>query len=127
MEYLNLPEGYQTVMPYLILKNAESFIRFTKEVFNAEEIQKIMRDDEVIMHGEISIGGSVIMFAEQTPDFGVQNAGLFVYLDNCDKTYEKALASGATSIMEPADQNYGRASGIRDPFGNTWWLTTAII
>ncbi len=66
MEYLNLPEGYQTVMPYLILKNAEKFINFSKAVFNAEEIQKIMRDDEVIMHAEISINGSVIMFAEQS-------------------------------------------------------------
>jgi len=127
MEYENLPEGYQTVMPYLILKNAQSFIKFTKEVFNAEEIQLIMRDDEVIMHGEISIGGSVIMFAEQSGDFGVQNAGLFVYLDNCDKTYEVALANGASSIMEPTDQNYGRSAGIKDPFGNIWWLTTAII
>jgi len=127
MEYENLPEGYQTVMPYLILKNAQSFINFAKGVFNAEEIQLIMRDDEVIMHGEISIGGSVIMFAEQSEDFGVQNSGLFVYLDNCDKTYEVALANGAISIMEPADQNYGRSAGIKDPFGNIWWLTTAII
>ncbi|MEJ5960924.1 VOC family protein [Pedobacter immunditicola] len=127
MEYVNLPEGYQTVMPYLILKNAPGFIKFTREVFNAEEIQIIMREDEVIMHGEISIGGSVIMFAEQSEDFGVQNAGLFVYLDNCDKTYEVALANGAFSIMEPADQNYGRSAGIKDPFGNIWWLTTAII
>lgn len=127
MEYVNLPEGYQTVMPYLILRNAQSFIKFAKEVFRAEEIQIIMRDDEVIMHGEIRIGESVIMFAEQSEEFGVQNAGLFVYLDNCDKTYEVALANGATTIMEPADQNYGRSAGIKDPFGNIWWLTTAII
>jgi len=127
MEYVNLPEGYQTVMPYLILKNAQGFIKFTKDVFRAQEIQIIMRDDEVIMHGEITIGGSVIMFAEQSEEFGVQNAGLFVYLDNCDKTYEVALANGATTIMEPADQNYGRSAGIKDPFGNIWWLTTAII
>jgi PhnB protein len=127
MEYLNLPEGYQTVMPYLILKNAQNFIKFTREVFLAQEIQIIMRDDEVIMHGEISIGGSVIMFAEQSEEFGVQNAGLFVYLDNCDKTYQVALANGATSLMEPTDQNYGRSSGVKDPFGNIWWLTTALI
>jgi len=127
MEYLNLPEGYQTVMPYLILKDAENFITFTKEVFAAVEIQKIMTDDGMIMHGEISIGGSVIMFAEQSEKFGVQNSGLFVYLDNCDGTYENALAKGATSLMEPADQSYGRSSGIKDPFGNTWWLTTALI
>lgn len=127
MEYFNLPEGYQTVMPYLILKDAENFIKFTKDVFAAIEKEKILRDDQQIMHGEITIGDSVIMFAEQSEQFGVQNAGLFVYLDNCDATYEKALAYGASSVMVPSDQNYGRSSGIKDPFGNTWWLTTALI
>jgi PhnB protein len=127
MEYLNLPEGYQTVMPYLILKDAQNFIQFTKDVFGAVEMHKTMRDEQVIRHAEVSIGGSVIMLAEQTENFDVQNAGLFIYLDNCDATYQRALTYGATSLMEPSDQSYGRCSGVKDAFGNTWWLTTAFI
>jgi PhnB protein len=123
MKTLNIPEGYNQVMPYLIVENAAAFIEFTKKVFNATEKHKTMRSEDVIMHAEISIGNSVIMLADATEQFKVQNAGLFVYVDNCDTVYQKALENGATTVMEPADQTYGRSAGVKDAFGNTWWLT----
>jgi PhnB protein len=125
MENLNIPEGYQTIMPYLIVENAAEFSNFTKNVFGAEEKHKSMRTETLIMHAEISIGGSVIMFADATEQYSKQTAGLFIYVDDCDTIYQKGLDNGAISLMEPADQGYGRSGGIRDPFGNTWWLTTA--
>jgi PhnB protein len=118
------PAGYNTVMPYLILKGANDFLAFTKEVFGAEEKMKHMRDENTIMHGEIKIGDSVIMFAESTDAFRVDNAGLFLYVAEADATYNKALAKGATSVMAMSDQPYGRTGGVKDPFGNTWWITT---
>jgi PhnB protein len=125
MKNLNIPEGYQTIMPYLIVENAAEFFNFTRNVFGAGEKHKTMRTETLIMHAEISIGGSVIMFADATEQHSKQTAGLFIYVDNCDAVYQKGLANGATTVMEPADQSYGRSAGIRDPFGNTWWLTTA--
>lgn len=124
MKNLNIPEGYQTIMPYLIVENAAEFLKFTKKVFGAEEKHKTMRTETLIMHAEISIGGSVIMFADATPEHLKLGAGLFAYVDNCDVVYQQALANGATAIMVPADQSYGRSAGIADPFGNTWWLTS---
>ncbi len=63
---MNIPEGYQAVMPYLILKNAEDFIDFTEKVFNAQLLNKHLREDgHTIMHAEVNISGSVIMFAER--------------------------------------------------------------
>lgn len=123
MATLNLPDNYQPIMPYLILKNAAGFIDFTKEVLGATEQLKTMRDEKTIMHAEVNIQGSTIMIAESTDDYSPQNAGLFVYVDNCDLAYQKALERGAESIMPPADQSYGRSAGIKDPFGNTWWIT----
>lgn len=126
MKNLNIPEGYQQIMPYLVVENAAEFLSFTQNVFDAEEKHKTMRTETLIMHAEISIGSSVIMFADATEQHPKQTAGLFTYVDDCDKIYQKALANGAVNVMEPADQSHGRNAGVKDPFGNTWWLTTAV-
>lgn len=122
---MKVPDGYQTIMPYLIVENAAGFLEFTKSVFGATERHTTMREDNTtIMHAEVSIGGSVIMFAEATDQYNSSPAGLFIYVEDADKTYQDALDAGATSIMPPADQNYGRSSGVKDAFGNQWWITT---
>jgi len=123
MKTLNIPEGYQRLMPYLIIENAQAFIDFSQKVFGATEKQKAMRDETLIMHAEISIGGSVVMFADATEEFKEQTAGLFLYVDDCDAVYKKGIENGAISAREPADQGYGRSAGFTDPFGNTWWVT----
>ena len=64
------------------------------------------------------------MIAESTDKYGGQPAGMFVYVPDADATYAKALGAGATSVMVPADQDYGRSAGIADAYGNTWWVTT---
>jgi uncharacterized glyoxalase superfamily protein PhnB len=119
-----IPENYQTVMPYLILSGAKAFIEFTTRVFNAEETNRTMRDENIIMHAEITIGECTIMFADSTEKYAVRNADLFVYVDDADATFKKAIESGATVINEMADQSYGRSGGVRDPFGNGWWITS---
>lgn len=123
-EKLNIPENYQIVMPYLIIKNAQQFIGFMQKVFDAEETYKVMRDEKTIMHAEIMIGGSTIMFADSTDQFNVRNAGLFIYVEDADVTFKKAIDAGATVINKMADQNYGRSGGVQDPFGNDWWITS---
>jgi len=124
MKTLNIPEGYSRVMPYLIVKNAAAFLDFAQNVLGAKEKYKAMRDEKLIMHAEISFGDSVIMVADATELYQPQPAGLFIYVDDCDTVYQKALENGATTVSEPADQSYGRSAGIKDAFGNTWWLTS---
>ncbi|MVN21669.1 VOC family protein [Mucilaginibacter arboris] len=121
-----IPEGYQRIIPYLIIHNALDFFNFTKNVFDAEEKYRQMRDEKVLMHGEVNIGGNYIMFADATEGHPAQNAGMFIYVDDCDEVYKKALVNEASSIMEPSDQSYGRSAGVKDSFGNTWWITTGI-
>ena len=121
-----IPEGYQTVMPYLILKNAGAFIEFTQKVFDASLLNKHMRDETIIMHAEIKIGDSVIMFADSTEQYPPQPAGFFIYVDNVDEVYNNALANDASAVTPISDQPYGRTGGVKDAFENTWWLTTAV-
>lgn len=123
---MNTPKGYQTVMPYLIVNGAANFIAFTKKVFKAVENEKMrsMRDEKTIQHSEITIGDSTIMFADSTEKFEPRTAGLFVYVENADETYKRAMEQGATTITELSDQPYGRTCGVTDPFGNVWWITS---
>ena len=126
MEKLQLPEGYNTVMPYLIVKDALGLMQFLEEVFGAEEKMRVMADNGQLRHGEVLRNESCIMIAEASDQWTVQNAGMFIYVGNADDTYKKALAAGASSIMEPVNQTYGRSCGVTDPQGNTWWITSAL-
>ncbi len=123
---MKIPENYQTVMPYIIIENASNFFAYTKKVFGAKEMHKSMRDEKTIKHAEIMIGGSTIMFADANDKFEISNVGLFVYVDDADETYKTALENGGTVITGLANQPYGRSGGIRDPFGNVWWITSII-
>ena len=122
---MKIPEGHQAVMVYLIIKNAVEFIPFTEKVLNAKLTHKGTRDDGSIMHAQIMIGDSTIMFAEASENWQAMTAGIFVYVDSADIAYHEALKLGAVSVMDLTDQSYGRTCGVLDPFGNTWWLTTA--
>ena len=95
-------------------------------VFDAKRAIDRSREDGSLMHGELKIGNAVVMFAEAGGQFHVMNAGMFIYVDNADATYKKALAAGAMTVkgQEPSDKDYGRTCGVTDPFGNTWWITS---
>jgi len=124
MENLSIPAGYQQVMPYLVLHDAQGFLTFMQKVFGATEKYRAMRDETKIAHAELQLGESTIMFAESTDQWKTQNAGMFVYVSNADETYAKALGEGATTVTAMSDQPYGRSGGIKDPFGNTFWITS---
>lgn len=114
-------------MPYLMLKGALKFIDFVKRVFDAKlttDMHKLREDGATVMHSEITIGGNTIMFTDATEQWKEQTANLFVYVDNADETYRRAIDSGATTVMELSDQSYGRTCGVTDPLGNVWWITS---
>ncbi|MEX0610018.1 MAG: VOC family protein [Balneolaceae bacterium] len=120
------PDYYQTVMPYLILKDVEAFLDFTKEVFGAEEKMKHLDDNKRVVHAEIVIGDSTIMAGESNQQWSSQPAGLYINVDSADESYQKALDAGAASVMELSYKEYGRACGVKDSNGNTWWITSVI-
>ncbi len=82
-----------------------------------------MGDENIIRHGEVKVGDTTIMFADATKTFGIQNGGMFICVEDADATFNNAVAHSAEVIMPMSDQSYGRTGGIKDPFGNTWWIT----
>ena len=121
---MNVPANHQAVMPYLMLANAEKFLDFVAVVFAATINEKQLTPEGKIRHCEANIEGSTIMFTNVNEDWPAATAHLFVYVANADESYHKALAHGATSVMDLSDQHYGRTCGVKDPCGNTWWITS---
>ena len=115
---MKIPEGYQQVMPYLIVQGAAEFLDFMKTVFGAEEKMKIMRDENTIPHAEISIGDSVIMFADATSQFEPRPAGLFIYVEDADQTYNQGACRGRdidhAHVRPGIRQKRGRRRSLRE-------------
>lgn len=122
---MQIPSQYNRLMPYMIVPKAYEFIAFMKDVFGAAEQLIIPRSEGVIMHGELRIGDAVIMFADATEQFAPRPAGIFIYVENVDETYKKALAAGAAPHMAPTKMEYGYTCGFKDVFGNDWWPVEA--
>ena len=128
------PEGYHSVTPYLTVDGAEEAIRFYTEAFGATEILRLPMGGK-IGHAEIRIGDSVVMLADEWPDYGKlgpksrggATSGLMIYLEDVDAAFERAVAAGGTVERPVEDQFYGDRSGtITDPFGHSWTLSTHV-
>jgi PhnB protein len=122
------PFGLHTITPYLIVDEIPTLIKFLQKVFDAESRgEPEYRDDGTVKHAEVKIGDSVVMMGEPTGNFEKMPATLYLYVDDCDRTYQKALEAGATSIMEPENFPHGdRYGGVKDCAGNKWWIVTHI-
>ncbi|SKB58915.1 VOC family protein [Dyadobacter psychrophilus] len=128
MSTVKIPNGHQAVMPYLMLDGASKFKDFTTNVFDGVVTHTHFQKDDpnLIKHSEVSINDSTIMFCDSRAEWPAQPANMFVYVENADDTYQKALTEGGKSVMEPADQDYGRSCGVEDPCGNVWWITSVL-
>jgi PhnB protein len=124
----SIPDGYHTVTPYLLVQGAEKLIDFVKNAFDAKETFRMSMPDGAIGHAEVKLGDSVIMLSEaQGGEYKPMPTGIYLYVEDCDATYRRALEAGATSIMQPTDQFYGdRSANIKDRFGNHWYIATHI-
>ena len=121
------PADYHTVTPFLYVSNIPRLLKFLKEGLGAVERMQHIGPDGAIMHAEVKIGDTVLMMAERSVDYPEMPCQLYVYVDDCDEVYDKAVEAGGTGFREPADQFYGDRSGaVKDPCGNFWWISTHI-
>ena len=122
-----IAEGLRTVNPYLHPLRGEPVISFLKRGFGAEEQAKYASPDGVIYHARIKIGDSVLELGEAQGPYQPMPSMFYLYVPDVDATYSRAMNAGATSISEPADQSYGdRSGGVKDVFGNQWYIATHI-
>jgi PhnB protein len=125
-----VPDGYHTITPQLTLNNAARTIDWYKKALGAEETGRSTGPDGKIMHAELKIGDSRIMvndvMAGKGPkEFGGSPAALWLYVNDCDALFNRAVGAGADVQMPLADQFWGdRGGAIADPEGYTWWIST---
>ncbi len=114
-------EGFSTVIPYLIVPDVDKLINFAEQAFGATELSRATGSAGGT-HAEIKIGDSMVMVGGRANDAPMP-VMLYIYMHNVDDVYKRALEAGATSIMEPADQDDGeRRAGVKDTFGNQWYI-----
>jgi PhnB protein len=120
----HVPAGLGTVTPFLHPRGAPALIEFMKQAFAAEELA-IHRgpEEDRILHAQIRVGGSVIEMGEAHGEWGPMPSMFYLYVDDVDAWYRRALAAGATSEEAPALQPYGeRRAAVRDAHDNQWYL-----
>ncbi len=122
-----IPDEYPRVIPYLIIKDVVKMQKFLKDIFDANIIETMTLPDGSVNHGEVRIGDSVIMMGKASDDYPPRPAMIYIYVENVDEVFKKALSLGAKSIMEPADMFYGdRNGGFEDEQGISWWVATHV-
>lgn len=122
------PFGLHTITPYLIVDDVSTLMDFLQRVFEAEiRGDPHYREDGSIKHAEVKIGDSVVMMGEPMGKSDPMPATMYLYVNDCDATYKKALAAGGTSVLELDNYPHGdRYGGVKDPVGNIWWIVTHI-
>lgn len=122
-----VPQGYHTVTPYLMVKDAGKFIAFMSSVFDAKTTEQLMRPDGKIGHTELRIGDSVIMLSEAVEPHAPTPVMLYLYVENADALFDRAIRAGGEVVSKLEQQFYGdRAGGIKEPTGNTIWIATHV-
>lgn len=128
-----IPEGHHTVTPYLAVKNAAQALDFYTRGFGATETYRLTLPDGRVGHAEIRIGDSIIMLADEFPEYGGKApetlggspVNIHLYVEDVDVFFKRALAAGARERKPVTDQFYGDRSGqLEDPSGHLWWVAT---
>ena len=113
---------YRTVTPYLVVPDADAVITFVTKAFGATEQMCQRNDDGSVMHAEMKIGDSLIMVGQAGDQWKAGQASLYLWIDDVDATYERALAAGADAQSSPEDKPYGHRTAGVVLGGINWWL-----
>jgi PhnB protein len=121
------PEGVPSVQPYLHLRGAEKMIPFLENAFGGVVQGHVPRSPEGhVLHATVQIGENTLEVDEAHGEFQPMPCHLHLHVDDADAMYVRALGAGATSIDAPSNKPYGRSGGVKDPFGNSWYITSPL-
>lgn len=131
-----IPEGFHTVTPHLVIDGAKKALDFYKKAFGAVELSRhAVEGSDKLMHGLMRIGDSLVMLADQFPDWGSLGPDrernspviLHLYVEDCDAAFRRATKAGAKTIMPCTDMFWGdRYAVVEDPFGHRWSIGTHV-
>ena len=131
----SIPAGYHTVTPYLVIRDAGKAIEFYKKAFGADEVSRMPGPGgKGVMHAEMKIGDSKIMFCDEMPQMqrwvspqslNGTTVALHLYVQDVDAAFQRAVAAGATVSLPVMDTFWGDRFGkLTDPFGHEWSMAT---
>jgi PhnB protein len=122
-----IPEGYQSVTPWIISRDTAKLLDFMSKAFGAQELGRVYNEDGTIGHAEAKIGDSIVMAFDARKEWPETPCFLRLYVPDGDAVYQQALAAGATSVTEMTTHFWGDRGGrVRDPLGNIWWIQTHV-
>jgi PhnB protein len=122
----SIPEGYHTVTPFLVLKDAHRALEFYAKAFGAEERFRMKTPDGKVSHSEIQIGDSIVMVTDAMHE-PVTSASIYLYVPDVDAVFKRAVGAGAQAAMQPTDMFWGDRFGrVTDPFGVRWAIATHV-
>jgi PhnB protein len=129
-----IPEGYHSLTPSLTVRGAVDAIAFYARAFGAREISRALAPDgKRLWHAELQIGDSRMMLTDEMPEqgsyapppTGAVGLSIWLYVEDVDAVYQRAIDAGAKAQMAPADTFWGdRFGGLQDPFGHNWAIAT---
>ena len=120
------PEGYNSVSPYMIVKDADRMIQLLEDIFYAKQVRRFDRPDGKIMHAEMKLDDSIIMLSEATDDYPQNNTLLHVYVENSDNTHQRALSLGCEDRGKPqaSEDDPDKRGMFMDFAGNLWAVSS---
>jgi PhnB protein len=130
-----VPEGYHTLTPFLICKDALRALEFYQRAFGAQEISKLVGPDGKLMHAALRVGDSVLMLTDECPEmggfdplhFGGSAVTIHLSVADADASFARAVAAGATARMPVMEMFWGARYGVfSDPFGHVWSVATQV-
>jgi len=128
-----IPDGFYTITPHIIVSDAAKAIEFYKKALGAQEMERFMTPDgKAVMHAQLKIGNSMLMLGNEFPPTclspksrGGTTVSLYLYLENADAAFDRAVKAGCSVKMPMTDQFWGDRYGqVEDPFGHQWSLAT---
>ncbi len=128
-----IPKGFRTVTPTITVRNAHEAVEFYKKALGAEEISRHLSPDGKITHAELKIGDSIIFVADESPAMGNKSpqtlggtsGSLYLYVEDADKAFQRAVNAGGKATMPVSDMFWGDRFGhLVDPYGQEWGIAT---
>ena len=117
-----VPEGHRTITPYLHPTDAPAYIDFLTRAFGAVEDARHHAPNGRVMHAQLRLGNAVLELGEPDPPRPMPTT-FYLYVDDADALYHRAVAAGATSLAPPADTWYGdRVASVEDSIGTRWYI-----
>jgi len=136
MAVKKIPDGFHTITPHIVVRDAKGAIEFYKRAFSAEEIGRAPTPDGAkIMHAMVRIGNSFLMLNDEFPEMGAHSptkqggtaVTITLYVEDADRVFNQAVKAGAEVVMPLADQFWGDRYGVlKDPYGHQWAVATHI-